>query len=154
MEELRKVHLIWPFLWEISQRHPRLKVWPSIPLDADASQGLTGTPDYLVTKKSDAPESPYCVIMEAKKENFSQGWGQTLAAMKGAQILNTRAESGDIPVYGVVTTGKDWAFGKLEGEKFVTYPPEGVNILENEEKVRKALNILDIIFDLCEQKIF
>lgn len=153
LEELRKFYLIWPLLLEIAKRHLKLKVWPGISLEADPEEGLKGEPDYVVTKAGNIPKSPYVIIMEAKKDDFSKGWGQALTAMKAAQVLNARESSKDLSVYGLVTNGKDWEFGKLKGDHFGIYPPEGINILENEEKVKQALGLLDIIFEECEKNI-
>ncbi len=81
---------------------------------------LVGTPDYLFTKKSilgkTVLETPLCCIVEAKKNDFDQGWGQCLAELIAAQKMNQ--ENNCKEVYGVVTDGDLWQFGKLLAEIF------------------------------------
>lgn len=153
LEELRKTRLIWPFLLEAEQHHPKLRIWERISLDADASQDLTGEPDYCVTKYGISPKAPFCIIMEAKKEDFSQGWGQALAAMRGSELLNEKEGFRVISIYGVVTTGDEWQFGKLQDNQFVIYPKTGIKVLENDDKAKEALSLLDIIFETSEKNL-
>jgi hypothetical protein len=58
---------------------------------------------------------PILVVVEAKQNNFSEGWGQCLAELVAAQKLN---EKPDLPVHGIVTDGEFWQFGKLESDVF------------------------------------
>jgi len=60
-------------------------------------------------------ETPLVIAAEAKKNNFEQGWGQCLAELVVAQKINGDSE---LPVYGIVTDGKLWEFGKLEKNMF------------------------------------
>lgn len=153
-EEFRKVYLIWPFLFEVIKSHPKLKIWPEVAIEFTAQQTIERIPDYIVTKESDVPEPPYCVIMEAKKEDFEQGWGQALEVMCMAQNLNKQSSVQDIPVYGVVTTGKEWELGKMQGHQFIIFPPKtGLNVLESDENATALLSLLHIIFESCEKNI-
>jgi hypothetical protein len=56
-------------------------------------------------------DQPYFLLVEAKQDNFDAGWGQCLAEMVAAQRLN---EASDIVVFGIVSNGDRWQFGKLE----------------------------------------
>lgn len=87
-----------------------MKIWSHVPYNVDQEKGLVGEPDYLVaprTKYGDMGIPPLCIV-EAKKDNFAEGWTQALAEMVAASL-----QGADIS-YGVVTTGKIWEFGKLE----------------------------------------
>lgn len=55
------------------------------------------------------------MVVEAKHNDFEQGWGQCLAELYAAQLLNDDAERS---VYGIVTDGSFWQFGKLERDLF------------------------------------
>jgi hypothetical protein len=55
-------------------------------------------------------ESPLVIIAEARKNDFEQGWGQCLAELVAAQRIN---RDPNFPVYGIVTDGNLWQFGKL-----------------------------------------
>ena len=52
--------------------------------------------------------------MEAKCNDFEQGWGQCLAELIASDRLNQHSR----PVYGIVTDGKLWEFGRLEHQVF------------------------------------
>ncbi len=80
---------------------------------------LSGTPDYIVSKKSELGktmlEFPLLIVAEAKKNDFEQSWAQCLSELIAARYLNNNSEK---PVYGIVTDGKLWEFGKLTEEGF------------------------------------
>ena len=80
---------------------------------------LHGTPDYFISTKSELGKtvvgSPLILLVEAKKNDFEQGWGQCLAELIAAQKINDDA---DFPVYGIVTDGTLWQFGRLVGDTF------------------------------------
>jgi len=108
---------------------------------------LNGTPDYIISKRSKLGktvlEYPLLMVAEAKKNDFDQGWGQCLAELVAAQKLNNDS---DLPVYGIVTDGKYWEFGKLEQAIFTknkdSFP---VNHVET------ILGILDFLFSLVSK---
>jgi hypothetical protein len=80
---------------------------------------LTGTPDYVVAKRSQLGKNvlyfPLVLVAEAKQNDFVRGWGQCLAEMVAAQRLNGNKA---LPVYGIVTDGEIWQFGKLVDSVF------------------------------------
>ena len=80
---------------------------------------LNGTPDYFISTRSELGKtvvgSPLILLVEAKKNDFEQGWGQCLAELVAAQKINDDA---DFPVYGIVTDGTLWQFGRLIGDTF------------------------------------
>ena len=84
---------------------------------------LSGTPDYLVSTRSElGPRvvgSPLIILVEAKKNDFEMGWGQCLAELVAAQKIN--ADAG-FPVYGIVTDGDRWQFGRLVNDTFTEEP--------------------------------
>ena len=51
----------------------------------------------------------------SKKNDFDQGWAQCLAELVAAQKLN---QDDSIRLFGIVTDGKYWEFGKLEKNRF------------------------------------
>jgi hypothetical protein len=83
---------------------------------------LSGTPDYIIATKSPLGktvlELPLVVLAEAKKNDFEQGWGQCLAELVAAQRLNRDPH---FPVYGIVTDGNLWQFGKLIADVFTKH---------------------------------
>lgn len=110
--------IILPTLREAyKQFATQLSLWIQKSLYCDAK--LTGTPDYLISKRSvlgkTVLEYPILVVAEAKKNDFEQGWAQCLAELIAAQKLNNNTL---LPVYGIVTDGKYWEFGRLVGTVF------------------------------------
>ena len=124
----------------------------SASINADATQDLVGEPDFCVTPNGFKPQAPYCILVEAKQEDFNEGWGQALAVMKGSQIINEK-QGKKMAVYGVVTTGDLWQFGKLQEEQFVIYPLGPISILKSDDTVIETLTLLDIIFTECEKNL-
>ncbi len=109
---------------------------------------LSGTPDYMVSRKSNLGktilESPLVLVVEAKRNDFEQGWGQCLAELVAADRLNSQA----CPVYGIVTDGKLWEFGRLYNQVF-TKNSASYTITDLE----KLFCVLNGLFDLATQDL-
>ena len=80
--------------------------------DVDKTLGLDGFPDYIIGRedKYSLLDKPVMVVGEAKKDDFTSGWGQCGAELVAAQKRNDSAKT----VYGVVSNGKLWEFAKLK----------------------------------------
>ena len=80
---------------------------------------LNGVPDYFISTRSELGKtvvgSPLILLVEAKKNDFEQGWGQCLAELVAAQKIN---DDTAFPVFGIVTDGTLWQFGRLMGDTF------------------------------------
>ena len=80
---------------------------------------LNGTPDYFISTRSELGKTvvgiPLILLVEAKKNDFEQGWGQCLAELVAAQKIN---DDLDFPIYGIVTDGTLWQFGRLIDDTF------------------------------------
>lgn len=105
--------VIFPILKEVYKDYAEnygLWVKKSIKYD----EILNGTPDYLIATRSELGltvlGSPLVMLVEAKKNDFELGWGQCLAELVAAQRIN---DDPDFPVYGIVTDGILWQFGRL-----------------------------------------
>ena len=112
-EGARKELIISPILREVYKKFVEtLAFWVQKPLSADPL--LSGVPDYLFGTKSPLGKKvlglPLVLIVEARKNDFEQGWGQCLAELVAAQKINGTLEK---PVYGIVTDGNVWQFGEL-----------------------------------------
>ncbi|MEK8015338.1 MAG: hypothetical protein VSS75_000615 [Candidatus Parabeggiatoa sp.] len=117
-EASRCENVIYPLLLEAS-RHivSDYSLWSHKSIVADAT--LSGTPDYIIASRSKLGKNvfglPLVLVVEAKQNDFTKGWGQCLAELVAAQKLN---EQPDYPVYGIVTDGELWQFGKLHETQF------------------------------------
>ena len=80
-------------------------------------EDLCGVPDFMFThldqKQYQILSYPIITTVEAKAENFVEGWAQCIAQMLACQKLNTKP---NVIILGIVTTGKFWEFAKLEGD--------------------------------------
>ena len=117
-EAARCEAIIFPILKEIYKRYAdRYALWIQKPITYDET--LNGTPDYLISTKSELGRPvvgiPLIILVEAKKNDFEQGWGQCLAELVTAQKINDNLE---FPVYGIVSDGTWWQFGQLIGDAF------------------------------------
>ncbi len=108
---------------------------------------ITDIPDYVIAKRSPygrVMDLPFWVLIEAKKDDFDEGWGQCLAQMVTAQSLNQDNEI----IYGIVTNGELWQFGQLERHTFTkhsaAYALQDLNTL---------YNVLYHLFELCEKRV-
>ena len=127
--------IISPILEQVSDQYELLKIWSHVPYNVDQEKGLVGEPDYLVapkTKYGDMGVPPLCIV-EAKKDNFEEGWTQALAEMVAASL------QGREECYGIVTTGNTWAFGKLEKQVF-TRDPKKFSATVNLQEIFDVLN--------------
>ncbi|HMV49237.1 MAG TPA: hypothetical protein PLD20_10595 [Blastocatellia bacterium] len=133
--------VITPILREVyKQYHERYSFW--IQKSISYNDKLNGTPDYIIATRSalgkTVLELPLVMVVEAKKNDFEQGWGQCLAELVAAQRLNGNATA---PVYGIVTDGELWKFGKLAEDSFVSNI-EGCTI----NNLGRLFGSLDFIF--------
>jgi hypothetical protein len=117
-EASRCESIIYPILREACKGFIReYSLWSHKSIAVDDI--LTGTPDYIVAKRSELGKNvldfPLVLVAEAKQNDFARGWGQCLAEMVAAQRLNGNAE---LAVYGIVTDGEIWQFGRLVGSLF------------------------------------
>jgi hypothetical protein len=118
-EKARSELIIAPVLLEVRRvlLH-KVSLFTGIELDVDASIGLNGVCDWLLSR---SPEqillrAPVVAVVEAKQENIRGGLGQCVAEMVAAQRFNERAKLSFPRVYGAVTTGDNWRFLSLEGD--------------------------------------
>lgn len=145
-EAARTEAIIFPILREVYKSyHDHYALWIQKPLAYN--DRLQGTPDYLVATRSllgkTVLELPLVVIVEAKKNDFEQGWGQCLAELVAAQKINNTPTS---PVYGIVTDGKVWEFGRLVANRF-TKQEHAVTI----DALARLFGILHTIFQIAMQ---
>ncbi|MEM8611735.1 MAG: hypothetical protein AAGF93_06925, partial [Cyanobacteria bacterium P01_H01_bin.105] len=112
-EASRSELIISPLLRELYKKHNQnYSFWIQKSIAYDST--LSGTPDYIFSKRSELGktvlETPIVVVVEAKKNDFEYGWGQCLAELVASQKIN---EDATFPVYGIVTDGNLWQFGRL-----------------------------------------
>ena len=94
-----------------------LTIYSGQRLDVDAESGLTGECDYILALTPPVPRlrAPLVTVLEAKRGDIELGLGQCVAQMVGARLFNEHAGIARETLFGVVTTGENWQFLRLEG---------------------------------------
>lgn len=120
-ESSRCENVIYPIIREVYKNFvDRYTLWSHKSIGVDDK--LTGTPDYLISTRSELGKTvlglPVLVVVEAKQNNFIEGWGQCAAELLAAQRINQNDESF---VYGIVTDGELWQFGRLRSNLFTRH---------------------------------
>jgi len=134
--------LIFPMLKEVWKRNPKIKVFshPQIKYE-----DLVLVPDYVVSPKDKTGANefttPLLITVEAKHDDYDLGWSDVYRQLVVARKLN---ENDAIPIYAIVSIGKGWEFGKLDGNIIYKHP-FGLG-LDNPDKL---LGVLDFIFADC-----
>ena len=132
--------IIYPILVEVWRNYAdKLLLWSHQALNYD--ENLSGIPDYMIAQRSPRGkvilEKPYLIIVEAKKDNFEEGWGQCLAELVAAQKINGEENS---RLFGIVSNGKLWEFGFLQAVDFVKNVK--YYVLEDLQALMEAVNFL------------
>jgi hypothetical protein len=140
--------LIYPVLKEVWKPYRnKLTLWSHETLIYD--EDLSGIPDYIVTQRNPLGtivfDKPYFLAVEAKQDKFEEGWGQCLAEMIAVQLINDDLET---DVFGIVSNGKIWQFGKLNSGVFTRN--KNLYVIQDLEKLFAAVNY---IFQQCELRI-
>ena len=97
----------------------RISLFSGIEFNVDAEKGLTGVCDFLVSLSPArfVLEAPVIILVEAKKDDLTVGLGQCVAEMHAAQCFNAENGNEISCVYGATTSGTEWLFLKLEGQR-------------------------------------
>ena len=141
-------NLIYPVLKEVWKPYrSKLTLWSHEALAYD--EDLSGIPDYTVAQRNSLStivfDKPYFLIVAAKQDKFEEGWSQCLAEMIAVQRINDDFVS---DIFGIVSNGKIWQFGKLVGDVFTRN--KNLYMIQDLDKLFAAVNY---IFQQCELKI-
>jgi hypothetical protein len=139
-------NIMYPILKEVFKIYDdTLMIWSNKTITFDKDLG--GIPDYLITKQSPLGKvvfgSPLLAVVEAKKDDFEGGWAQCLLEMYTIQKINNRPE---IPVFGIVSNGDFWEFGRLLNSQFV-YHHESYTLSQRD----MLFSVINTFFYQCKQ---
>jgi hypothetical protein len=141
-------NLIYPVLKEIWKNYySKFVLWSHKSLTYD--QNLSGFPEYILAKRSPLGkvvfDKPYFLLVEAKQDKFEEGWAQCIAEMVAAQRLNDELK---VTIWGIVSNGKTWQFGKLEEDIFtMNVSPYTIYELD------KLFAAVNYVFQQCESQL-
>jgi hypothetical protein len=118
-EKARSEMIIAPILLEVRRQiNYQIGLFSGSEFNVAPEKGLNGTCDFLISLSPERLfiKAPIIMLVEAKKEDLKAGLGQCIAEMLAAQLFNEREENKIPIIYGVVTSGTNWRFLKLEGK--------------------------------------
>lgn len=141
-------NLIYPVLKEAWKSYRDiLSIWSHQSITDE--NGFLTIPDYLISKRSELGkvifDFPVLAVIEAKKDNFTNGWTQCCLDMIKIRELN---QNETMTVYGLVTNGEIWEVGKLEKQKFVLYRKRFFI-----EELETLFNGLISVLELCKLQL-
>jgi hypothetical protein len=119
-EKARSEFLIAPVLADVRQQSKyRVSLFSGSSFNVDPDKGLIGFCDFILSQSEEQIDltAPVVTIVEAKNESVIGGLGQCIASMVAAQIFNQRAGIVREAIYGAVTSGTNWRFLKLVGNR-------------------------------------
>jgi hypothetical protein len=141
--ESGKELLIDAFLEEAATHHPQLYIWKEPFLQSDVAYGYV---DYLIAVRAYTLQHPLLCVVEAKKDDFSQGLLQCLIEMHACRWQNTQAGL-DQSVYGIVSNGHAWQFYQLRENQVLESATYGT------ANQADLLGALDYMLGECEKLI-
>jgi hypothetical protein len=119
-EKARSEWLIAPILGEVWVRAKHtICLLSGVDFTVDKDAGLNGVVDFLYGKGPQVSfiTAPVLAVVEGKNESIPGGQGQCIAEMVATQRFNLKAKNSVDTVYGVVTTGNNWLFHRLQGKE-------------------------------------
>jgi len=141
-------NLVYPVLKEVWKAYrSHFLIWSQQFLHS--TESFDAFPEYIIASRSPLGkvvfDQPYLIVVEAKQDNFNSGWCQCLLEMMVADRIN-----GGEPftVFGVVTNGELWQFGKLEKQQFTRQ--RYFYRLQNLDELSAVLNF---VFQSCENQL-
>ena len=146
-EKARSELIVADVLFELREHFDRrISLFSGIDFSVDAERGLTGVCDFLISLSPEQffLEAPVIALVEAKNAEPKLGLGQCVAEMLAAQCFNHEKENRISSVYGASTTGTEWQFLKLEGQK--------LHIDMAVYTIAQCDKILGILSSMVEQK--
>ena len=147
-EKARSELIVAELLFELRQHfRQRISFFSGVEFDVDREAGLTGFCDFLVSLSSQQLfiTAPVIALVEAKNDNLPAAFGQCLAEMVGAQRFNQNEGNAIESLYGVVTSGVDWMFLRLQGTT--------VTIDLGEYGIDQPERIFGILVAMIEQRV-
>jgi len=116
-EKARSEFIIAPVIVEIRRLLQRkVSLFSGIDFSVDETRNLNGFCDFILSYSSNQIflQVPVVCLVEAKNDNMKGGYAQCMAEMIAAQIYNIQRGHSVNWILGVVTTGSNWRFLKLE----------------------------------------
>ena len=122
-EKARSELIVMPILVELKRQYNlqnklQISIFSGRDFTVDVGKGLNGFCDFLISRSPEQIiiEAPVVTLVEAKNDNIQSGLGQCMAEMIAAQVFNEIKGNQISTIYGVITTGTNWRFLRLNGK--------------------------------------
>lgn len=119
-EKARSEMIITPMLIEARRLlNHEISLFSGIEFNIDKELDLQGFCDYIISLSAEqiSLSAPVVTLVEAKNEDMRGGLAQCIAEMVAARMFNQQQNNALETIFGVVTTGSNWKFLKLHGQK-------------------------------------
>ena len=145
-EKARSEFVVAPLLVELRRQLKTISLFSGTELNVDKLRGLNGHCDFIISLDEEQflLTAPLITLVEAKKDNVTNGIPQCIAEMIGVQLFNQQKNKKIERIYGVITTGSNWKFLSLEGQT--------VHIQSGEFYIDDVESILGILAKMIETK--
>ena len=121
-EKARSEGIVYPILMEVRRiLDKQVSLFSGEEFAVDEAIGLTGIVDFLISRSPQISviEAPAIVLVEAKRSDLRSGFGQCVAEMVAADRFNHRKGKVIESVYGIVSSGTQWRFLRLQGQNLM-----------------------------------
>ncbi len=121
-EKARSEMIVTPILIELRKLlNHRISLFSGVEFNIDKEKGLNGVCDYIISlsKEQFYVSSPVISVVEAKNDNIKSGLAQCAAEMIASRIFNEQKGNRISTIYGIVTTGSNWRFLKLNDTLYI-----------------------------------
>lgn len=140
-EKSRSELIISRVLLEVRRLFPdKISYFSGTTFNVDEAHNLYGVCDFILGASGNQMviTSPIVTVVEAKDNDLKIGMGQCAAEMVAAHLINTRGGR-PIPVYGVVSTGTNWKFLRLDDRELTV------------DRTEYFINQIDLILGILAQ---
>lgn len=148
-EKAKSEFIISPILKELHRKNlNKYSYFSGYKFDIDSKLQLNGYCDFIFSAYPNSPviKSPIFCLVEAKKGEIEEGFGQCGAEMYAAFLFNQRHNNPQNIIYGCVTNAFSWAFLKLENN-LLSIDPSYVPLTFIEP--HRVLAVLQWVIDAC-----
>lgn len=145
-EKARSEFIVSQVLLEVRRLlNQQISLFSGIEFNVDIERNLKGFVDFLLSVSSDQIflTAPVVSVVEAKNENIKAAYPQCIAEMVAVQLFNVEHGQPIETILGIVTTGDNWKFLKLEGCD--------VTVDYDEYHIKETGHILGIITTACHE---
>jgi len=121
-EKARSEMIVTPVLIELRKvLNHRISLFSGVEFNVDKEKGLNGVCDYIISLSREQlyVSSPVISIVEAKNDNIKSGLAQCAAEMIASGMFNEQKGNQIKTMYGIVTTGSNWRFLKLDDSLYI-----------------------------------